>query len=207
MEWDAECQQIANRAGSLCWLHEEAAKIYEKWDTIGTTLVNVGTSLLGGIAITFLAAANPDKIYIILFQVATLGLGISGIIVNSFAWRSKATKHRVLVGKNDSIFSQIRKELQKPLPDRAGSKHFHENVIDLESEVRQEGGSLSIPPQVYLKYKELFGDVALSLPELVVIALETNVLEETKSPPPAPAVPVVYSSPNPFELQRYTLNQ
>ena len=204
MEWDTECLQIANRAGSMCWLHEEAAKIYEKWDTIGTTLVNVGTSLLGGIAITFLAAANPDKIYIILFQVATLGLGISGIVVNSFAWRSKATKHRVLVGKNDSIFSQIRKELRKPLPVRAGSKHFHENVIDLESEVRQEGGSLSIPPQIYLKYKELFGDVALSLPELVVIAIETKVLEETKSPP---LVPVVYSSPNPFELQRYTLNQ
>ena len=154
MEWDTECLQIANRAGSMCWLHEEAAKIYEKWDTIGTTLVNVGTSLLGGIAFTFLAAANPDKIYIILFQVATLGLGISVIIVNSFAWRSKAPKHRVLVGKNDSIFSQIRKELRKPLPSRAGSKHFHENVIDLESEVRQEGGSLSIPPQVYLKYKE-----------------------------------------------------
>jgi len=206
MEWDTECLQIANRAGSMCWLHEEAAKIYEKWDTIGTTLVNVGTSLLGGIAITFLAAANPDKIYIILFQVATLGLGISGIIVNSFAWRSKATKHRVLVGKNDSIFSQIRKELRKPLPSRAGSKHFHENVIDLESEVRQEGGSLSIPPQVYLKYKELFGEVALSLPELVVIAIETEVLEETKSPPPGPG-PLVYSSPNPFELQRYTLNQ
>ena len=234
MEWDADCIQIANRAGSMCWLHEEAAKIYEKRDTIASTLVNVGTSLLGGVAITFLAASNPDKIYIILFQVATLGLGISGIVMNSFAWRSKATKHRVLVGKNDSIFSQIRKELRKPLPDRTESKHFHENVIDLESEVRQDSGSLSIPPQIYVKYKEMFGNVALSLPELVVIAIEREPLEPelrdrnpeafgdqetsaSRSPKgtgPSVPVPLVYTSPsNPggtrdmeYELQRYTLN-
>ena len=217
MEWDAECIQIANRAGSMCWLHEEAAKIYEKRDTIASTLVNVGTSLLGGIAITFLAASNPAKIYIILFQVATLGLGISGIVMDSFAWRARSTKHRVLVGKNDSIFSQIRKELRKPLSDRTESKYFHENVIDLESEVRQDGGSLSIPPQIYFKYKELFGDVALSLPELVVIAIEKETPEEPEfrdREGPSVPVPLVYASPsNPggtrdmeYELQRYTLN-
>ncbi len=213
MEWDAECIQIANRAGSMCWLHEEAAKIYEKRDTIASTLINVGTSLLGGIGITFLATSNPAKIYIILFQVATLGLGIGGIVMNSFAWRSKATKHRVLVGKNDTIFSQIRKELRKPLPERIESKHFHENVIDLESEVRQDGGNLSIPSPIYAKYKELFGDDALSLPELVVIAIENKPPEG--APPPPAALPLgCPSSPNPagladmkYELQRYTLNQ
>ncbi len=204
MEWDESCTRIANRAGSMCWLHEEAAKIYEKRDTVCSTLVNVGTSLLGGIAITFLAASDPAKFYIILFQVATLGLGISGMVADSFAWRTKATKHRVLVGKNDYLFSQIRKELRKPLSGRASSKHFHENIIDLESEVRQEGGRLTIPSQVYLNYKELFAEAALPLQELVVIAIENNLPEEVDSidhtlePPPAT---------NQFELQRYTVNQ
>ena len=204
MEWDAACTRIANRAGSMCWLHEEAAKIYEKRDTVCSTLVNVGTSLLGGIAITFLAAADPAKLYIILFQAATLGLGIGGIVVNSFAWRSKATKHRVLVGKNDYLFSQIRKELRKPLSDRTSSKNFHENVIDLESEVRQEGGSLTIPSQVYLNYKDLFGDVALPLQELVVIAIEKDLPGESDSP--VRHFPQ-YPGTNEFELQRYTINQ
>jgi len=204
MEWDESCTRIANRAGSMCWLHEEAAKIYEKRDTACSTLVNVGTSLLGGIAITFLAASDPAKFYIILFQVATLGLGISGMVVNSFAWRTKATKHRVLVGKNDYLFSQIRKELRKPLSDRSSSKHFHENIIDLESEVRQEGGSLTIPSQVYLKYKELFAEVALPLQELVVIAIENNLPEEVDSIDHTLELP---PTTNQFELQRYTVNQ
>ena len=204
MEWDAECVQIANRAGSMCWLHEEAAKIYEKRDTVCSTLVNIGTSLLGGIAITFLAASDPAKLYIILFQVATLGLGISGMVVNSFAWRTKATKHRVLVGKNDYLFSQIRKELRKPISGRTSSKHFHENIIDLESEVRQEGGSLTIPSQVYIKYKELFAEVALPLQELVVIAIEKTFPEESNSIVSTPKIPPMT---NQFELQRYTVNQ
>lgn len=204
MEWDEACTRIANRAGSMCWLHEEAAKIYEKRDTVCSTLVNVGTSLLGGIAITFLAASDPAKLYIILFQVATLGLGISGIVVNSFEWRSKSTKHRVLVGKNDYLFSQIRKELRKPISDRTSSKNFHESVIDLESEVRQEGVSLTIPSQVYLKYKNLFGNVALPLHELVVIAIEKELPEESN---PIVPTPLKYPVTNQFELQRYTINQ
>ena len=201
MDWDEACRRIANRSGSLCWLHEETAKIYEKRHTIWSTVVNVGTSLLGGVAITFLAAANPAKLYIILFQIATLGLGLGGMVVDSFAWQTKATTHRVLVGKNDYLFSQIRKELRKPPSERASSKHFHENIIDLESEVRKEGGRLAIPPRVYSDYKELFGEDALPLPELVVIAIEDSLLEEEEREESEAL------AANGFEIRRYRVNQ
>jgi hypothetical protein len=41
MEWDAECIQIANRAGSMCWLHEEANGKKNLMGTVGARAAEI----------------------------------------------------------------------------------------------------------------------------------------------------------------------
>ncbi len=166
------CRRIADRAGSLAWLHEETAKLYERRERACSAIVSVGTALLGGLTITFLAVADAPTPFILVIQTASLALGLFGIVGNSCSLKYCVAKHRMLVGKNDALFSHVRKELQKNTADRLPAKHILEQAVDMESDVRLERMDATIPSRVYEKYETTFGLAALPMEELVLIALE-----------------------------------
>jgi len=168
-------EQLANRAGSWAWLHEEIAGEFEKRDRICLIFVSTGTSLLGGVAVSFLTRTGTATSFVLSVQWLSLAFGVMGMIGSAFSRRTQAAQHSKLAGKNAALFTQM----SKAQLNKNGLGPLYEYGLDMEAGARRDRAQLHIPEKVFSRYSQLFGTAALSRAELYLISCsnETDGME------------------------------
>jgi len=162
----SELQAILKNAQTFVWLHEECARLYERWNKYITNFVSASTFLIDSIGIAFVTA-NVRAGLIIAFKVLNICTGIPGALWNTDKYNSLIADHRFLIGKNHALASRVREELWH----REIGREQYGSVLQAENEITQNTATHNIHPKIWGKYQRIFGTDALAYVELYRIGI------------------------------------
>ena len=156
---------IANKHGSLAWMHKKSAERSESLNTYIGIVVAVGVYITEAVSLLCFLS-EPDRLKSVIITCNILGVAI-GVMktANLFLKEFKrAGKHRWSSGQHFRLFKDIEYELTKPVRKREKWRRFYKKICNVELEL--QSNSPEIPRRSISQYYSEWGNNALKITTL-----------------------------------------
>jgi hypothetical protein len=159
IEWSSQLEKVVADEGEKClsygWLHDKAAKKYNKLDTIINIPVIVLSTITGSASIGSQSLFNGSSIAPVIIGLVSLFVGVLNTLGSYFVWAKRSENHRLSSISYNKHHNFIRIELSLPRMQRLRPEEMLKMIkegLDRLNETAPE-----IPNDVIKEYKTLFG--------------------------------------------------
>jgi hypothetical protein len=161
IEWSSQLEKVVADEGEKClsygWLHDKAAKKYNKLDTSINIPVIVLSTITGSASIGSQSLFNGSSIAPVIIGIISLFVGVLNTLGSYFVWAKRSENHRLSSIAYNKHHNFIRIELSLPRPQRLRPEDMLKIIkegLDRLNETAPE-----VPNDVIKEYKVLFGSL------------------------------------------------